>query len=256
MLSRRIIPCLDVKDGLVVKGVQFRNHQVMGSIVELARSYRDQGADELVFYDISASAQGRKVEVSWVSQLAQILDIPFCVAGGIRNLEIAREILNRGADKISVNSPALENPQLISDLAAEFGRQCVVVSVDSRGDLEGEYFVYLYTGEETKSIKSARSTWDWLSEVQMRGAGEVVLNCMDADGTAMGYDLVQLARARKILKIPLVASGGAGTVEHFLNAFLEADVDAALAAGVFHRGELTISNLKTRLRQSGIEVRL
>lgn len=256
MLSRRIIPCLDVKDGVVVKGVRFREHHVMGDILELAQKYRDQGADELVFYDISASAQGDRVDVSWILRLSKILDIPFCVAGGIRSLSIAREILNSGADKISINSPALENPRLIQELSAEFGRQCVVVSVDSRQDKNGDYFVYLYTGDESKTLKSAISTWKWLAEVQDLGAGEVVLNCMDSDGVGLGYDLAQLKKAREILKIPLVASGGARRTEHFIDAFKLADVDAALAAGVFHRGEMNIPDLKRVLRQNGIEVRL
>jgi cyclase len=152
MPSRRIIPCLDVKDGVVVKGVRFRGHEVVGGVLELARKYRDQGADELVFYDITASAEGRTVDKSWVQDIARFLDIPFCVAGGIRSRDDARALLNAGADKVSINSPALENPELISDLAREFGVQCVVVGVDSRRDADGEYSVYLYTGDETKTV--------------------------------------------------------------------------------------------------------
>lgn len=256
MPSKRIIPCLDVKDGVVVKGVRFRAHEVVGDILELAQRYRDQGADELVFYDITASSEGRRVDARWVSQISRYLDIPFCVAGGIRSSDDARTILNAGADKISLNSPALENPELINRLSAEFGSQCVVVGVDSKRDEDGELSVYLYTGDETKTVKAKRRTLDWLSEVQSRGAGEVVLNCMDRDGVGGGYDLAQLKLAREILNIPLVASGGAKTPAHFAAAFREAGADAALAAGAFHRGELRIPDLKFELRAQGIEVRL
>jgi cyclase len=254
MLTKRVIACLDVKDGVVVKGVKFRGHEPMGDPVELALRYRSQGVDELVFYDIAASAEGRRVPRSWVEKTASALDIPFCVAGGIRSVAGAEELLNAGADKVSVNSPALERPALIEELAKRFGSQCVVVGVDSRGD-EGEWRVFQYTGLAEKTIAAKRRTLDWLSEVQDRGAGEVVLNCMDADGTGAGYDLEQLSAARAVLKIPLVASGGAKTAAHFVRVFKDTGVDAALAAGAFHRGELVIGALKRELKSAGIEVR-
>ena len=192
MPSKRIIPCLDVKDGQVVKGVRFRSHEIVGDVLDLAQRYRDQGADELVFYDITASSEGRRVQTQWVADIARFLDIPFCVAGGIRSRDDARAVLNAGADKVSINSPALENPQLISDLAQEFGSQCVVVGVDSRREPNGDYAVFLYTGDEKKTVKAKRQTLDWIREAQQRGAGEIVLNCMDVDGVGDGYDIEQL----------------------------------------------------------------
>jgi cyclase len=254
VLTKRIVACLDVKGGVVVKGVKFRGHEPMGDPVKLALRYRDQGVDELVFYDIAASAEGRRVPREWVAKTAAALDIPFCVAGGIRSVVDAEELLNAGADKISVNSPALERPGLIEELSRRFGAQCVVVGVDSRSD-EGDWRVFQYTGLAEKTIAAKRRTLDWLAEVQDRGAGEVVLNCMDADGTGAGYDLEQLSAARAVLKIPLVASGGAKTVADFVRVFNQAGVDAALAAGAFHRGELEIGALKRELKSAGIEVR-
>ncbi len=253
-LLKRIIPCLDVRDGQVVKGVQFRNHEVVGEILDLAWRYRDQGADELVFYDITASSDGRRVSKDWVARVAENLDIPFSVAGGIRSLDQAREVLNNGAEKISVNSPALERPDLIDELAREFGSQCIVAGVDSRAE-DGGYFVYQYTGDETKTVATRRHTMEWLAEVQDRGAGEVVLNCMNQDGARSGYDIPQLQQARAILNIPLVASGGAGELQHFVDVFQQAEVDAALAASVFHKNLLPLTSLKTALRAHGIPVR-
>jgi imidazole glycerol-phosphate synthase subunit HisF len=255
MPCKRIIPCLDVKDGQVVKGVQFRKHEIVGDVLQLAQKYRDQGADELVFYDIVASSEQRIVESQWISQIAKFLDIPFCVAGGLRSRDQVRMILNCGADKVSINSPALENPELIRELASEFGSQCVVVSVDSRRQDNGDFDVYQYTGDEAKTIKTKKKMLAWIQEAQALGAGEIVLNCMDNDGTGLGYDLNQLKLARAVLSIPLVASGGARTVQDFIQVFKQADVDAALAAGVFHRGELELNDLKKQLRNSDIEVR-
>lgn len=255
MLTKRIVACLDVKDGVVVKGVRFRGHEPMGSPEELAARYRDQGVDELVFYDIAASAEGRRVSRDWVARTARSLDIPFCVAGGIRSVADAEELLNAGADKISVNSPALERPQLISELSRRFGSQCVVVGVDSRREGPA-WSVYQYTGLAEKTVAAKRRMLDWIVEAQDRGAGEIVLNCMDADGTGAGYDVEQLAKARGVLTVPLVASGGAKTAAHFARVFQEAKVDAALAAGAFHRGELEIGALKRELKSRGIEVRL
>ncbi len=254
MLTKRIIPCLDVRQGEVVKGVRFRDHESVGDILPLARRYRDQGADELVFYDITASADGRSVGVEWVERVGALLDIPFCVAGGIRSVETGRRVLGAGADKLSVNSPALERPDLIDELVRAFGSQCVVVGVDSL-EHNGEYQVHQYTGREQTSRPAARRTLEWIREVQERGAGEVVLNCMGSDGVGTGYDVAQLSAARGVLTIPLVASGGAGSTDHFETVFREARVDAALAAGIFHRGEHSVQQLKGELRSRGLEVR-
>ena len=256
MLSRRLIPCLDVRDGKVVKGVRFRDHVVMGAIEDLALRYRDEGADELVFYDITASPEGRSVDRGWVEKVARAIDIPFCVAGGIRSVEEARAVLHAGADKISVNSPALERPALIDELAAAFGVQCVVVGIDSLRDADGEWRVRQYTGDPAKTQALSRRTLDWLVEAQQRGAGEIVLNCMGSDGVRRGYDLEQLSAARALCRVPLVASGGAGEPEHFRDAFLEADVDGALAASVFHSGAIAIPELKRYLRGRDVTVRI
>lgn len=254
MLTKRIIPCLDVKDGVVVKGVQFRNHQVMGDILEYAQYYRDAGADELVFYDITASSDGRVTDRKWIENIASILDIPFCVAGGIRSIDDARMILNSGADKVSINSPAIENPTLISMLAQEFGSQCVVVGIDSR-HMNDDYYVYQYTGDATKTRAAAKKSMAWATEVQNLGAGEIVLNCMNQDGVKNGYDIKQLTQLRSIVNIPIIASGGAGKHEDFKEVFDEANVDGALAASVFHNKHIQIPDLKNYLRQHNIKVR-
>ena len=255
MLTKRIIPCLDVRDGVVVKGVQFRNHRVMGDILELAQRYRDEGADELVFYDITASSDNRVVDKDWVRKVAKILDIPFCVAGGIRSVDDARRILNDGADKISVNSPALERPDFISELADAFGVQCVVVGVDTRVEDDGSLAVYQYTGDETKTLKAKHNTLDWVREAQRRGAGEIVLNCMNNDGVKQGYDIAQLKAVREAVSIPLIASGGAGDMVHFKDVFEQAHVDGALAASVFHSGQIPIPDLKAYLNDNHIPAR-
>jgi cyclase len=256
MLARRIIPCLDVKDGKVVKGVKFRNHEIIGDIVPLAQQYAEQGADELVFYDITASSDQRVVDKSWVTQIAQVIDIPFCVAGGIKTIEEAGKILEMGADKISINSPALADPKLITRLHDTFGQQCVVVGIDSFYNEEtGKYQVHQYTGDETRTQITAWETADWVKEVQQRGAGEIVLNCMNQDGVRKGYDIQQLTIIRKKCFVPLIASGGAGESEHFRNVFEEADVDGALAASVFHKGIIPIPVLKTYLRTQNIVIR-
>ena len=254
MLTKRIIPCLDVRDGQVVKGVQFRNHRVMGDILELAERYRHEGADELVFYDITASPDGRTVDRQWINRVARILDIPFCVAGGIRTLADAEAILNFGADKISVNSPALENPDFIDELVRRFGSQCVVIGVDTL-EQDGDYYVYQYTGNPDRMRSAERRTLDWVREVEQRGAGEIVLNCMNQDGVRRGYDVKQLALVRDAVRIPLIASGGAGAMEHFRDVFKEARVDGALAASVFHSAAIRIPDLKRYLLAEGIPIR-
>jgi cyclase len=255
MLSRRIIPCLDVRDGRVVKGVRFRDHVDMGDIIELALRYRDAGADELVFYDIAASPEERGVDRAWVERVARVLDIPFCVAGGIRSVEDARAVLQAGADKISINTPALLRPALIGEIAAAFGTQCVVVGVDSARDGDGQWRVRSHGGDPGRMRALPRRTIDWVVEAQRLGAGEIVLNCMDSDGVRKGYDIPQLRAVRGVCAVPLVASGGAGSVDDFIDAFRTADVDAALAASVFHDGSIAIPSLKRALRTADIEVR-
>jgi len=254
-LARRIIPCLDVRDGQVVKGVQFRNHRVMGDIIELATRYSTEGADELVFYDITASPEGRSVDSEWVSSVAEVIDIPFCVAGGIRSVEDARKVLQRGADKISINTPAVQRPQLINELVAAFGSQCVVVGIDSVLQ-DGQWVTRQMTGIPDQMQKTGHTTLGWIMEVARRGAGEVVLNCMGSDGTRQGFDIEQLAAARDLLSIPLIASGGAGNAIHFIEVFEQADVDGALAASVFHSNKVPIPALKKMLSAAGIGVRL
>ncbi len=222
--------------------------------MELAARYRDEGADELVFYDITASPQGRSVDREWVNRVARVLDIPFCVAGGIRSVRDAEEILNAGAEKVSINSPALANPCLIDALSTRFGSQCVVVGIDSQLTAQG-YRAYQFSGDPQRTQESGREVLSWVREVQDRGAGEIVLNCMGSDGVRSGYDIEQLREVRAVCHVPLVASGGAGAIEHFCDVFLQAGVDAALAASVFHSGTIAIADLKRDLHAAGIAVR-
>ncbi len=253
MPARRIIPCLDVKDGRVVKGVQFRDHRDAGDIVEQAMRYREEGADELVFYDITASAEGRTLSRDWVQKVASVIDIPFAVAGGLRGRDEAASCLEAGADKVSINSPALERPELITELAREFGSQCVVVGVDTYA-LEGDYFVHQYTGRPDMSRDTGRRTLDWVQEAVDRGAGEIVLNCMRQDGVRSGYDIAHTRDVVERVPVPVIASGGAGAPEHFRDAF-DAGASGALAATVFHDRLIAIPDLKEFLAQCGIEVR-
>ncbi|MCL2724599.1 MAG: imidazole glycerol phosphate synthase subunit HisF [Polyangiaceae bacterium] len=259
MLAHRLIPCLDVANGVVVKGVRFRDHRVVGDIVELARRYADEGADELVFYDITASPEGRSVDVAWVARVACELDIPFCVAGGIRSVVEAEAILAAGADKISINSPALARPELVGELAARFGSQCVVIGMDVDGladDKPDLWRVMINAGKPDISSDSRRGLLDWVREVTARGAGEIVLNSIRADGVRGGYARDQLAAVRAATTLPLVASGGAGQPVHFADVFEHCGVDAALAASVFHSGEIRIGDLKRYLASRGILVRI
>jgi cyclase len=254
MPARRIVPCLDVKDGRVVKGVRFRDHRDVGDIVENAARYADEGADELVFYDITASAEGRSLDRAWIRRVAAVIDIPFAVAGGIRTVAEAAACLDAGADKISINSPALERPDLIDDLARAFGAQCVVLGADSlRG--EAGYTVKQYTGSQAATRDAGRLTLQWVREACERGAGEVVLNCMSRDGVRTGYDLEHSAQVVAAVPVPVIASGGAGAPEHFRDAFLEARVSGALAATVFHDRLIPIPALKEYLASCGIEMR-
>ena len=255
MLTRRIIPCLDVRDGRVVKGVQFRNHEDVGGILDLALRYRDEGADELVFYDITASVDDRTVSPDWVSKVSRALDIPFCVAGGIKTVEAAGARLAAGADKISINSPALLRPDLVNELSEAYGTQCIVVGIDSFADGE-TYRVRSHTGDPDKMRETGRLTVDWVKDVIARGAGEIVLNCMNQDGVRKGYDIEQLKAVRAVCDVPLIASGGAGAVQHFKDVFTQANVDGALAASVFHKSVIAIPDLKADLRGAGIEMRL
>jgi cyclase len=254
LVARRIIPCLDVRDGRVVKGVRFRDHRDVGDILDHALRYRDEGADELVFYDITASAEGRSLDTEWIRRIGRIIDIPFAVAGGIRSRDQAAACLAAGADKVSINSPALERPALIEALAREFGSQCVVVGVDSF-EQEGDYFVHQYTGSVERTRDTGLRTLDWVKEAAERGAGEIVLNCMRRDGVRTGYDLAHVGAVAEAVSVPVIASGGAGAAEHFRDVFVETRATGALAASVFHDRILAIPDLKEYLVTCGIEMR-
>jgi len=253
--SKRIIACLDVRGGRVVKGVKFADHIDVGDPADCAQRYRDEGADEIVIYDITASAERRTLDYGWLSGIARCLDIPLAVAGGIRSVAQAIACLEHGADKVSINSPALERPDLIGEIAEVAGSQCVVVGVDSR-TIDGDWITFQYTGSVATMRATQRPTLDWIAEAQERGAGEIVLNCMDQDGVRCGYDIAQLQAARRRLRIPLVASGGAGAARHFIDVFEQVDVSAALAAGAFHSGALKICDVKRDMCEAGLDVRL
>ena len=253
MPARRIIPCLDVKGGRVVKGVRFRDHRDVGDIVEHALRYREDGADELVFYDITASAEGRSLDTRWIRRIARAIDIPFAVAGGVRTRDQAARCLGAGADKVSINSPALERPALIEELARDFGSQCIVLGVDSL-EASGGYVVKQYTGNVEATRDTGRRTLDWVREATERGAGEIVLNCMSQDGVRSGYDLAHTKAVIDAVSVPVVASGGAGKPEHFRDAF-EIAASGALAATVFHDRLISIPDLKEYLGTCGIEMR-
>ncbi len=254
MPAARIIPCLDVADGRVVKGVQFRDHRDIGDIVDHALRYRDEGADELVFYDITASADGRSLDLDWIARVSAVIDIPFSVAGGIRDVDTARACLSAGADKVSVNSPALERPELIAELAEAFGRQCVVLGIDSLRGADGRFIVKQYSGRPDATVDAGRETIAWAVEASALGVGEIVLNCMNRDGVRQGYDLDQLSALIAAVDVPVIASGGAGTPDHFADAF-HAGASGALAASVFHDRLIAIPDLKDYLAKQQIEVR-
>ena len=254
MPAARIIACLDVADGVVVKGVRFRDHRIVGDIVECAARYRDEGADELVFYDITASADRRQVDLAWVERVARVIDIPFCVAGGIADVATARGVLAAGADKVSVNSPALQRPSLITELADAFGRQCVVVGIDSLANADGHWTVKQFTGRLDATSDSGRETVAWAREATDLGAGEIVLNCMAKDGVRTGYDLDQLRAVVAVTDVPVVISGGAGAPVHFVEAFREG-ASGALAASILHDRQVAIAGIKAELITQGFEVR-
>lgn len=255
MITKRIIPCLDVKEDKVVKGVQFKNHKIVGSILDLAEKYSDDGADELVFYDISASTKGAIVNRDWVSRIAEVINIPFCVAGGIKTLDDAKEILNLGADKISINTPALGNPKLIKQLSNEFGSQCVVIGMDIK-IIDNEAYLFAKTGSEKTVYSTDILATDWMVKVQELGAGEVVINAMGQDGVQQGYDIGLLQKLEKFCSIPMIASGGAGGPQDFINVFQKTNVDGALAASIFHRNEFSIGEIKAVLKTNKINIRI
>jgi cyclase len=267
MLAKRIIPCLDVDDGRVVKGVHFAEVKDAGDPVELAKKYSEQGADELVFLDITASQQGRDTMKSVVRKVASVIDIPFTVGGGIKKLEDARDILLSGADKVSINTAAVKNPELITRLMKIFGKQCIVVAIDAKRnyntsnskktifkDNNGKYWfeVRIYGGKEGTGIDAIK----WAREVESRGAGEILLTSIDADGTENGYNIELTNAICKSVRVPVIASGGCGEASHMLDVFEKADVDAALAASIFHYEKSTVDKVKRYLKRSGVRIRL
>src|SRR5210317_1116109 len=251
MLTKRIIPCLDIKDGRTVKGVNFVDLRDAGDPVELATRYTSEGADELVFLDISATEQKRKTLADLVLRVAAALDIPFTVGGGISSVEDAKILLQNGADKVSINSAAVKNPNLINELAEQFGSQCIVVAIDAK-QINGQWKVHLVGGKVPTDI----DLFEWAKEVEIRGAGEILFTSMDHDGTKQGFANKALARLNTEINLPIIASGGAGNISHFVDTFQQGKADAALAASVFHFGEIAIPELKKELNQQQIAVRI
>ena len=251
MLTKRIIPCLDIKDGRTVKGVNFVDLRDAGDPVELAKQYADLGADELVFLDISATQEKRKTMHDMVLKVAAQVNIPFTVGGGISSIEDVDDLLHCGADKVSINSSAVKRPQLINELSQKFGSQCIVVAIDAK-KVEGEWYVHLAGG----SIPTKVKLFKWAKEVEQRGAGEILFTSMNHDGTKEGFANEALAKISELVNIPIIASGGAGKIEHFADTFKKGKADAALAASVFHFGEIPIRELKEALKKQDIAVRL
>lgn len=251
MLTKRIIPCLDIKNGRTVKGVNFIDLKDAGDPVELAKKYAETGADELVFLDISATEERRKTLIDLVRKVAKTINIPFTVGGGISSVEDVEMLLKNGADKVSINSSAVKNPQLINDLALAFGSQCVVVAIDAK-QIDGNWKVHLVGGK----VATELDLFYWAKEVENRGAGEILFTSMDNDGTKNGFANEALAKLSKTVNIPIIASGGAGNIQHFVDSFLVGKADAALAASVFHFQEIEIQDLKLELRKNKIEVRI
>ena len=251
MLAKRIIPCLDVDKGRVVKGVKFQNLRDAGDPVEVAKSYEEQSADELVFLDITASAEERKIMIEVVQRVAETVFIPFTVGGGVSSLEDIRTLLSAGADKVSINTAAVKNPQLIYESAKRFGSQCIVVAIDAKRSEKG-WEVYIHGGRTPTGLDAV----EWAKRVESLGAGEILLTSMDADGTKKGYDIELCRAVASAVSIPVIASGGAGTMEHFYEVFTQTNVDAALAASLFHFKEVSIPELKAYLKNRGVHVRL
>jgi cyclase len=267
MLAKRIIPCLDVDNGRVVKGVHFADVKDAGDPVELAKRYSEQGADELVFLDITASEQGRDTMKNVVKKVASVIDIPFTVGGGIKKLEDARAILLNGADKVSINTAAVKNPELISQLMSIFGKQCVVVAIDAKRNYELSagrtvfkdkanrkfwFEVRIYGGKQGTGVDAIK----WAKEVESRGAGEILLTSIDADGTENGYDIELTREICRSTRVPVIASGGCGSPRHMLDVFEKTDVDAALAASIFHYEKSTVDKVKRYLKRKGVEIRI
>jgi cyclase len=252
MLARRIIPCLDVRNGRVVKGTKFQDIKDVDDPARLGKFYSDSGADELVFYDITASNEERKTSLEFVKKVAYEINIPFSVGGGVSTLEDFKYILRSGADKVSVNSSAVKNPSLIKEASERFGNQCVVLSIDAKKNDEGSWSVYIKGGREKTDLDAV----EWAVRGVNLGAGEIVVNSIDEDGMKNGYDLELLKRITSMVNVPVIASGGAGKLEHFLDAVKYADVDGILAASVFHFGEINILDLKKYLMDNGVSVRL
>ncbi|QQX76136.1 imidazole glycerol phosphate synthase subunit HisF [Aequorivita iocasae] len=250
MLTKRIIPCLDIKNGRTVKGINFLDLRDAGDPVELAKFYSENGADELVFLDISATEERRRTLAELVLKVAETINIPFTVGGGISSVEDVEILLNNGADKISVNSSAVRNPQLINELASRFGSQCIVVAIDAK-QIQGKWKVHLMGGKKPTEL----DLFEWAKEVEKRGAGEILFTSMDHDGTKNGFANDALAKLSTALNIPIIASGGAGTIQHFADTFIKGKADAALAASVFHFKKIIISELKNKLKTQGIAVR-
>lgn len=251
MLAKRVIPCLDVDKGRVVKGVKFQNLRDAGDPVEVAKSYEEQSADELVFLDITASAEERKIMIEVVQRVAETIFIPFTVGGGVSSLEDIRRLLSAGADKVSINTAAVKNPQLIYESAKRFGSQCIVVAIDAKRSERG-WEVYIHGGRTPTGLDAV----EWAKRVESLGAGEILLTSMDADGTKKGYDIELCRAVASAVSIPVIASGGAGTMEHFYEVFTQTNVDAALAASLFHFKEVSIPELKAYLKNKGVHVRL
>lgn len=251
MLAKRIIPCLDIKDGQTVKGIQFENLRQAGDPVELAKAYARQGADELVFLDITATQEERSTFVGLIQRIAQVLDIPFTVGGGIRTIAEVEALLQAGADKVSINSAAIRRPELLDELAKSFGNQCIVLAVDGRPNEKGEWLAYMNGGR----IPTELRVLDWVKEAVDRGAGEILFTSMLHDGTKDGFALDITCTISEQVSLPVIASGGAGKMEHFLDVFTHGNADAALAASVFHFGEIPIPSLKSYLFENGIPVR-
>lgn len=251
MLTKRIIPCLDIKNGRTVKGVNFVGLRDAGDPVELAKKYSLEGADELVFLDISATEERRKTLIPLVKEVAKAINIPFTVGGGISSIEDVELLLKNGADKVSINSSAVKNPGLINELVAKFGSQCIVVAIDAK-QVKGEWLVHLVGGKQATAI----NLFDWAKEVEQRGAGEILFTSMNNDGTKDGFANEALAKLSESVNIPIIASGGAGTKEHFLDTFIRGKADAALAASVFHFDEIQILELKNYLKNNNITIRI